>query len=117
MELAGKMGLAGFGALRQVESGTLVQPNAASGRKNVTRRIKSWRLAARGRSRIGRNPSSQVLDSNRQDVADLTQKVLLPRAARCILTVLDSPKWPHSVDKRRRRQWAVHRPHSRSPWI
>ena len=33
MELGGKMGFAGIGVLRQVESGTLVQPNAARAEK------------------------------------------------------------------------------------
>ena len=49
-DLAGKMRLAGFAVLRQVEGGTLVQRKAAASRrnnatrKNATRRIKRQRL-------------------------------------------------------------------------
>jgi len=37
-------------------------------------------LAGRGRNRIAQNPTPQVIDSNMQDLMDLTTKALLPQA-------------------------------------
>ena len=39
-------------------------------------------LAGRGRNRIAQNPTPQVIDSNMQDLMDLTTKALLPQAVR-----------------------------------
>jgi hypothetical protein len=42
-------------------------------------------LAGRGRNRIAQNPTPQVIDSNMQDLMDLTTKALLPQAVRSLL--------------------------------